>query len=85
MSKHTPGPWIQVGDTVGVPVGRVAWVFAPTSSTWTEEIANARLIAAAPDLLEALRGLLEVTDFYELYGAKTEAARAAIAKVEGKQ
>lgn len=46
-------------------------------------LANARLIAAAPDLLEALQGLLDVTDFHELYGNKTEAARAAIAKATG--
>lgn len=46
-------------------------------------LANARLIAAAPDLLKALEELLEVTDFHELYGSRTEAARAAIAKATG--
>lgn len=45
-----------------------------------EAKANARLIAAAPELLEALKDLLEITDFHELYGNKTEAARRAIAK-----
>lgn len=44
--------------------------------------ADARLIAAAPDLLEALKGVLRVAD------RKTDefdAARAAIAKAEGQQ
>lgn len=44
---------------------------------------DARLLAAAPDLLDALKGLLGITDFHELFGSKTEAARAAIAKATG--
>lgn len=45
-----------------------------------DEFANARLISAAPDLLEALRGVLRVAD------RKTDefdAARAAISKATG--
>ena len=41
--------------------------------------ANARLIAAAPDLLEALKTIVSHCDKYSL-----EKARAAIAKAEGK-
>lgn len=65
MSKHTPGPWfVYYGrprnsravfvchDDVAAG-GRVAIAQAIISN----EDANARLIAAAPDLLEALKAL----------------------------
>jgi hypothetical protein len=42
--------------------------------------ANARLIAAAPDLLEALRGVVRVADRATV---EFDAARAAIAKATG--
>ena len=35
------------------------------------------------ELLEALKGVIEVADFHELYGRRTDAARAAIAKATG--
>lgn len=53
-----------------------------------ESTANARLIAAAPDLLAALRDLLDEADLNEVdeYTApKVEAARAAIARATGDQ
>lgn len=68
----------------------IAIVVVPASFGMDEELdANARLIAAAPDLLSALRALMESmearldgeggtpTEYREV-----EAARAAIAKVE---
>jgi hypothetical protein len=48
--------------------------------------ANARLIAAAPDLLAALRNLLDASERYIFSDEclrEREAARAAIAKAEG--
>ena len=54
----------------------------------SEAIANARLMAAAPDLLAALRDLLDEADLNEVdeYTApKIEAARAAIARATGDQ
>jgi hypothetical protein len=51
-----------------------------------EEAALARLIAATPDLLAALRDLLEEADLNEVDEytvSKIEAARAAIAKATG--
>ena len=47
-----------------------------------EAIANARLIAAAPCLIESLRGLLAVWPYIECN--ETRAARAAIAKATEK-
>ena len=61
MSKHTPGEW----NITRGPTGRVVVVFPNgiTIDCGDAQIAtnraNARLIAAAPDLLEALEGLLE--------------------------
>ena len=83
MSKHTPGPWVWTPESESIhgysPEGEALVVVYELN---TNE-ADARLIAAAPDLLTALEGLLEITDFHELYGSKTEAARAAIAKATG--
>lgn len=63
MSEHTPGPWrlrmIDSGMCNGVAIG--ATVLPPEPFTGPpiaevgSSIANARLIVAAPDLLEALR------------------------------
>lgn len=63
MSKHTPGLWEERADAHGR--GRIyaggAWIattwLAPgdgNNSPQLPALANARLIAAAPDLLEAL-------------------------------
>lgn len=71
-TKHSPGPWFVCGDeghphineawregaTIGDAKGmRVADLFAPLKQ---ERItANARLIAAAPDMLDALKALAD--------------------------
>jgi hypothetical protein len=49
--------------------------------------ANARLIAAAPDLLEALRGVLGYADLCSVPAAQPACvkARAAISKATGEQ
>lgn len=66
MSKHTPGTWGYEyepdGDNHFIwsdSGDRVATAF-PFSITTTE--ANARLIAASPDLLEALQNLIEAAE-----------------------
>ena len=53
IAKHTPGPW-----TIGGVQPWIQWMqFEPEQ--WSEmQKANARLIAAAPDLLEACDELL---------------------------
>ena len=53
------------------------------SERWEEAMANARLIAAAPELLEALK---ELRDFYtDNFGLPAAKANAAIAKAEGRE
>ena len=57
MRKHTPGPWktVSVYADTEVRTDSEALV-AVVTPVRCESAENARLIAAAPDLLEALRG-----------------------------
>ena len=92
--KHTSGPW-KTDDSEFPAVGSVLDTndeqicqtserkeYAPDRSKQVEiRNANARLIAASPDLLEALK---EYVEGYEGSRAEREArAKAAIAKAEG--
>ena len=66
MTKHTPGPWIadlyEDGCFVVRPHGKEGPLIAERGVWFDDEShANARLIAAAPDLLVALRNLLDHT------------------------
>jgi hypothetical protein len=67
---------------------RIARVTVPDTAQSTEEYeANAILIAAAPDLIEALKRLLDAPSHgtHEAMRRANEAARAAIAKATGEQ
>lgn len=78
---HTPGPWYAEESWVLKDIGDRAYHITKCAD-WSEETeANAHLIAAAPDLLEALKGVLRVADRATV---EFDAARAAIAKAEGK-
>jgi hypothetical protein len=81
--QHTPGPWVvgPNGDTVNVPgKTRIAEISAQPDWQWT---ANARLIAAAPELLKALQNMLDFFEPTDRRSRACEAARAAIAKAVG--
>jgi hypothetical protein len=62
MTKHTPGPWksIEGADIVRTENGE--YISKIGGGTDAECEANARLIAAAPDLLSAATKLLAVFD-----------------------
>lgn len=92
MSKQTPGPWKVFKDDFGFcirpwngggDIRSIAEIrkYAPGGGTAE---GNARLIAAAPDLLFALKNLLKV---HECEGGTTyhagDIAREAIAKAIG--
>lgn len=84
MSKHTPGPWRVVQDPTNLSLqvyGQTLALFECwRRSDEQTELANARLIAAAPDLLEALEFVIRgVPDTWE----GVQKARAAIAKATG--
>lgn len=49
---HTPGPWWNSGRGA-IRFGQNVWI--ETTISWRNKEANARLIAAAPDLLAALK------------------------------
>lgn len=63
-TKHTPGPWsiFRDGDNLiieTIPLNRFSAIAEITGGRGLEEDeANARLIAAAPELLEALEQIL---------------------------
>ena len=54
---HTPGPWKWRADMVTSKMGNIAQPWKPDKYMEGDQEANARLIAAAPELLEALQAL----------------------------
>lgn len=93
MTKHTPGPWhvVEKAEHKGQGIlhiveegGDPYWDIA-TLMTHDEELeANARLIAAAPELLEAAQKALD--ECVDLIGTdEGEALEAAIKKALGEQ
>lgn len=64
VSKHTPGPWVShdadVYDGAGCQATHVANCNPDGDMFQSTADANARLIAAAPDLLEALTEAVEL-------------------------
>jgi hypothetical protein len=66
--------------------GMVAWLGDHGANFQAPETraANARLIAAAPDLLAALKALLDKADLNDWNQEAYEAAEAAIAKADGR-
>ena len=104
--SHTPGPWRLDDPEVGprdafIPIGGCGccgspWIESIDPCGDGEELANALLIVAAPDLLAALRDVRE--ELYEIRDADSvpvgteiylramqalETIDAAIAKAEG--
>lgn len=86
--SHTPGPWVvdsngnYIDSATGIPVARL--------SATAQLDDNARLIAAAPDLLEACKAAVAVLG-KEYYDQPFEwrpvypKLKAAIAKAEGQE
>jgi len=112
MSKYTPAPWAvqKAEDCMGRKLDdMVRWVITAddhdlwisTGPTWDpehaeESEANARLIAAAPELLMRITGLIAAAEYLQVRVVETrgancmdnldvaiDEARAAIAKATG--
>jgi hypothetical protein len=96
-AQHTPGPWYiedsDYGDEIwlgGEGCGMIVvngWVNGGCKgdpSEWAKLWVDACLIAAAPDLLAALKGVLPYVEFpNSQFKVEVDAARAAIAKATG--
>lgn len=94
MSKHTPGPWevgfyltteafraIMEHRAVMRPDGALLCVTGPSGDADSD--ADARLMAASPKLLEALKGLVACSHGEGVECVHYKRAHAAIAKAEG--
>ena len=98
--KHTPGPWYHEADshTGAVKTGGKQLIASdfgddPECNEDDRQIANARLIAAAPDLLAVCKavaessngaGKIDTISFLMNLRDLATAARAAIAKATGR-
>lgn len=101
MTKHTPAPWkvhnnIGKKSEIGIIADEAPCIICTMSNAkeWPNEAeANARLIAAAPELLDALKAIKGMCNMPEVrqammkheqayYHKTMNAARAAIQKAE---
>jgi len=92
QTKHTPGPWhigvrtFHAGRDVYGPKGEPVAVADDAITATPEAEANARLIAAATDLLAALQAIMGDPDAVDhILHLDAVAADAAIAKATGGQ
>lgn len=109
MTKHTPGPWrTELGDRAAYHIHERRLILPPHGSESGAPIAkmnegfdgvseaNARLIAAAPEMLEALKAANAAINPSDIHGislcswndrlkAATVTICAAIAKAEGRR
>lgn len=84
MSKHTKGPWYDIVEGGVCACGRddnqgfaIAKCFGPRAKE------NAKLIAAAPDLLAACEMMLTVYGLAQEAPHAVDVMRAAVAKAKG--
>lgn len=88
MTKHTPGPWHVVEGKLtksSLEVHANSRAICELWRSWDSEteLANARLIAAAPEMLEALQMIANELPCLDNLMSDKEIARAAIAKATG--
>ena len=104
MDKFTPGPWTAILDKptekryrmalVGTTAGNAAIDCTRSGESFAQDCANARLVAAAPDLLNSLREAVAMLDAIRKYAGdermasiahkpSIEVMRIAIAKADG--
>lgn len=87
-AKHTPGPWRAMPDgaiqrDAPMPMGGAVVAYTRHAAIATQA-ANARLIAAAPDMLTALQTIALHIPSLDAQGVR-ELCDAAIAQATGKE
>lgn len=93
---HTPGPWnIAIRNRHEGECAPGLWITGANNTVvdtgnlkaWPLSDANARLIAAAPDMLAALRWLVEAVEDNDAGSLESAVARAkaAIARATGRE
>jgi len=87
QTQHTPGPWkiVKKGVFNIRFVGADGFGIADTTEVDEREKANARLIAAAPDMLEALKYIVAWKPKDWNPETARDMAQQAIAKAEGRK
>lgn len=88
---HTSGPWVyeygMVYTLIGIPIAKMVRDTPETSPTERDD--NGCLIAAAPELLEALKAMLNIFDRglpeNSIGERNCNQAKAAIQKAEGRE
>jgi hypothetical protein len=90
-TQHTPGKWVACPPDDSSPYWEIEDEYGHTATVYGEDIpcswaeANARLIAAAPELLDALKEIVRIgeTEAFDVQARDnmTNWARAALAKL----
>lgn len=85
MNKHTPGPWLAVVTDTTCGGEPAIWEITDKhGGVIAEDIShnpeNARLISAAPDMLDALQAIVDA--FGDQKSLLIDQCKAAIAKAE---
>lgn len=91
-TKHTPAPWsatrgFDAMHISGATTEKGKAFCTLTGNDWEQAVANAQLIAAAPELFEALKNIIDDpcgTLDVVMEPWKIEDSKQAIAKAEGK-
>ena len=91
-NKFTPGPWNNMPKTEYVPICKqdeaglaLGFINSTNLERTAEGKANAYLIAAAPDLLEALEAVMRAHDLGTHNFNAHDLATKAISKARGQQ
>lgn len=94
-TKHTPGPWSLAEGFPSIVVGR-GYRICDTNGSFNpppeeQDLGNARLIAAAPDLLSSLKEIVSKAylrpgkhEDYHVHPALIDQARTIISMAEGR-
>lgn len=89
-TKHTPGPWRCWNHVPNKRIGRIEWVISAEDQSCVANLKirngdswNASLIAAAPEMLEALRAIESCLSPADCDRA-ANLVRDAIKKAEGR-